>query len=126
MILEPVQYDITVYADRDYSKTFIIKDSVGGLIDITSWEAEAQIRPTYTSNVLIAQFVIIKDIPTATFTISLESAITGAISPTNPITLGSKTSSSNMVWDMAIDAAGERFSLITGICNFTGTVSREV
>ena len=127
MIANPVKQDITVYKDRDFYKEFIIKDSTGALLDISDWVASSQIRTTYESNTVIADMVITIDLLTSSIVIELDSATTLAISKENPITLGSKSTTTNMVWDLVIDTiGGERFTLITGICNFTNTVTRAV
>ena len=126
MINKPAQYDIDVYQDRDFSHSYIIKDSVGDLIDISDWTPTAQIRPAYDSDVLIANMVVTTVTGTSTITTTIDDTVTALISSTNPITLGSSTTSSNMVWDMVIDTPSERFSLITGICTFHDTVTREV
>lgn len=129
MINNPAQYDIDVYQDRDFSITFIIKDQSGVLVDIDDWTCTAQIRPTYDSTTLIANFTVTKDAPTSQITLALSDTITLAIDAENPITAGSTTTSTNMVWDLVVDSTGpptERFTLITGICNFNETVTRAV
>lgn len=128
MINNPAQYDIDVYQDRDFSATFIIKDSTGALVNITGWSCSAQIRPTYGSETLIANFTVSEDVPTSAITITLDDTTTLAIDADNPITAGSTTTSTNMVWDLVVDdvVADERFSLITGIVNFYETITRAV
>jgi hypothetical protein len=129
MINNPAQYDIDVYQDRDFNITFIIKDQSGVLVDISDWTCTAQIRPTYDSSTLIANFTVSKDSPTSQITLSLTDTITAGIDAENPITAGSTTTSTNMVWDLVVDSTGppaERFTLITGICNFNETVTRAV
>ena len=127
MINDPAQYDINVYQDRDFSKTFLIKDQSGVLVNISDWTCTAQIRPTYDSDTLIADFVVTQDTELSSITISLTDTTTAAITASNPVTAGSTVTSTNMVWDLAVDSTGppeERFSLITGICNFYETVTR--
>lgn len=126
MINNPAQYDLDIYQDRDFSTTFIIKDSSGSLVNITSWTCTAQIRPTYGSETLIANFTVTTDVPTSAITMTLTDTTTLAIDAENAITAGSTATSTNMVWDLAVDdvVADERFSLITGIINFYETVTR--
>ena len=127
MINDPAQYDINVYQDRDFSKTFLIKDQSGVLVNISDWTCSAQIRPTYDSDTLIANFTVTQDTELSSITISLTDTTTAAITASNPVTAGSTVTSTNMVWDLAVDSTGppeERFSLITGICNFYETVTR--
>jgi len=127
MINDPAQYDINVYQDRDFSKTFLIKDQSGVLVNISDWTCSAQIRPTYDSDTLIANFVVTQDTELSSITISLTDTTTAAITASNPVTAGSTVTSTNMVWDLVVDSTGppeERFSLITGICNFYETVTR--
>jgi len=127
MINDPAQYDINVYQDRDFSKTFLIKDQSGVLVNISDWTCTAQIRPTYDSDTLIANFVVTQDTELSSITISLTDTTTAAITASNPVTAGSTVTSTNMVWDLVVDSTGppeERFSLITGICNFYETVTR--
>jgi len=127
MIVNPTELDIDVYKDRDYSKTFIIKDSEDALLDISDWTVESQIRPTYSSDSLTAQMVVVIVTADSSITTSLESAVTGAIDASTPIDLNSTTTATNLVWDLLVTTVGEdRFSLITGICNFHDTVTREV
>lgn len=126
MINNPAQYDIDVYQDRDFSYTFIIKDSNEVLVNIADWDCSAQIRPTYDSDTLIADFDVTTVTGTSSITLSLSDTTTSGIVADNPITAGSTTTSSNMVWDLVVDdtANDERFSLITGIVNFYETVTR--
>lgn len=126
MINKPAQYDLDIYQDRDFSYTFIIKDSVGSLVNIADWTCTAQIRPTYDSDTLIADFEITTITGTSSITMSLTDTTTSGIVAENPITAGSTTTSTNMVWDMVVDdsANDERFSLITGVVNFYETVTR--
>lgn len=129
MINDPAQYDINVYQDRDFSKTFLIKDQSGVLVNISDWTCSAQIRPTYDSDTLIANFVVTQDTELSSITISLTDTTTAAITASNPVTAGSTVTSTNMVWDLVVDSTGppeERFSLITGICNFYETVTRAI
>lgn len=127
MINDPAQYDINVYQDRDFNTTFIIKDQSGVLVDISDWTCTAQIRPTYDSDTLIASFTIAQDDELSSITLTLSDDTTRAIDAENPITSGSTTTSTNMVWDLVANSAGppaERFTLITGIVNFYETVTR--
>ena len=129
MINNPAQYDINVYQDRDFSNTYIIKDESGILIDISDWTCTAQLRPAYDSDILLANFVIVKDTALSSITTKLTDTVTAAISSTNLISLTATTTSSNMVWDLVVDTTGppaERFTLITGICTFHDTVTRAV
>jgi len=126
MIANPVQQDITIYKDRDFEKTYIIKDSEEALLDISDWTVTSQVRPTYGSDTLIAQMVVTTVTGTSTITTTLDSLVTGAISVDNAISIGSTSTSSNMVWDMVVEAGEERYTLITGICDFDDTVTREV
>jgi hypothetical protein len=126
MINNPAQYDIDVYQDRDFSYTFVIKDTNEVLVNIADWTCHAQIRPTYDSDTLIADFDVTTVTGTSSITLSLSDTTTSGIVADNPITTGSTTTSSNMVWDLVVDdtANDERFSLITGIVNFYETVTR--
>lgn len=126
MINEPAQYDINVYQDRDFFNTFIIKDQAEALIDISDWNLSAQIRPTYNSDILIADFTVTKDESISSITIQLSDTTTRAIEAENPISSNSTTTSTNMVWDLVVEegTSGDRFSLISGICNFYDTVTR--
>jgi hypothetical protein len=126
MINNPAQYDIDVYQDRDFSYTFVIKDTNEVLVNIADWTCHAQIRPTYDSDTLIADFDVTTVTGTSSITLSLSDTTTSGIVADNPITAGSTTTSSNMVWDLVVDdtANDERFSLITGIVNFYETVTR--
>ena len=126
MIANPVQQDITIYKDRDFEKTYIIKDSEEALLDISDWTVTSQVRPTYGSDTLIAQMVVTIVTGTSTITTTLDSLVTGAISVDNAISIGSTSTSSNMVWDMVVEDGEERYTLITGICDFDDTVTREV
>ena len=126
MINNPAQYDIDVYQDRDFNITFVIKDVDGVLVNIADWTCSAQIRPVYDSDILIADFEVTTTTGTSSITLELTDTTTSGILADNPITASSTTTSSNMVWDLVVDdaATSERFSLITGICNFYETVTR--
>lgn len=127
MINSPAQYDIDVYQDRDFSISFIIKDESEILVDISDWTCTAQIRPTYDSDTLIADFIVNQDDELSRITLSLTDTTTLAIEAENPIDANSTTTSTNMVWDLVASTTGppaERFSVITGIVNFNETVTR--
>jgi len=127
MIDNPTQYDIDVYKDRDFYRAYVIKDSADALIDISDWTVTSQIRPTYSSTELTAQMVVTTVTGTSTITTTIESAVTGAIDANTPITLGSTTTAVTLMWDLVVDTVGgERFTLITGVCDFHDTVTREV
>ena len=129
MINDPAQYDINVYQDRDFNTTFIIKDQSGVEVDISDWTCSAQIRPTYNSDTLIANFIIAQDDDLSSITIALSDTTTLAIEAENPISAYSTITSTNMMWDLVVDKTGppeERFTLITGVCNFYETVTRAV
>ncbi len=126
MINNPAQYDLDIYQDRDFSITFIIKDVDGVLVNIADWTCNAQIRPVYDSDTLIANFEVTTFTGTSSITLELTDTTTSGIVADNPITASSTTTSSNMVWDLVVNdaAADERFSLISGICSFNETVTR--
>ncbi len=125
MITNPVERDIDVYKDRDYVQVFNITDASGTAIDLTNWTIEAQIRPTYGSNSLIANFTIETVAVSGTITMSLTATQTGAIDTTPVIMIGSTKTSNNMVWDMVVeDTSGDRYSLIQGVCVVHETVTR--
>lgn len=125
MISQPVVENIYVYRGRDFKKTYELQDSNGALIDITNWDFDAQIRPVYGSDNLIAEMNISISVPLATVTISLNWEVTKLIDAENPINVGSNTTSTNMVWDLMVtNNADEVYSLLTGkvIFNETSTV----
>lgn len=125
MISQPVVENIYVYRGRDFKKTYELQDSEGDLIDITDWDFDAQIRPVYGSDNLIAEMNISISVPLATVTISLNWEVTKLIDAENPINVGSNTTSTNMVWDLMVtNNADEVYSLLTGkvIFNETSTV----
>lgn len=127
MINNPAQYDIDVYQDRDFSISFIIKDESEIPVDISDWTCSSQIRPTYNSETLIADFDISIDTELSRITLTLSDTTTLGINAENPINPGSTTTSTSMVWDLVADTTGppsERFTVITGIVNFHETVSR--
>ena len=125
MITNPVERDIDVYKDRDYIQVFNITDASETAIDLTDWTIEAQIRPTYGSDSLIADFTIETVAVSGTITMSLTATQTGAIDTTPAIMIGSTKTSNNMVWDMVVeDASGDRYSLMQGVCVVHETVTR--
>ena len=124
MISQPVIQDIDVYKGRAFKKTYELRDSTSTLLDITGWSFKSQIRPTNGSDVLIAEMDISVSTSLSTVTISLTDTVTALISSTNPIKVGSTSTSSNMVWDLSVtDSASERYVLLAGKCVFHETAT---
>lgn len=127
MILQPVIQDIDIYKDRDYSRTYFLKDSVGAAINITDWEFQSQIRPVYGSDTLVAEFTITTVPASGIVYLNMSHDVTIDIDIPTPINISSITTSSNMVWDLVVeDNTDSRYSLIEGKCTIHETVSREV
>jgi len=126
MLSQPINQDLDIYRDRDFKNTYELTDGDDKLIDFTGWSFKAQIRPTYNSDILIAEFDVSWSLEFSTVVISLTDDTTINITAINPIKLGSSTSSTNMVWDLvATNNAGERYGLLTGKVIFHETVTRE-
>lgn len=127
MILQPVIQDIDIYKDRDYSRTYFLKDSVGSGINITGWEFQSQIRPVYGSDTLVAEFTITTVPASGIVYLNMNHDVTIDIDIPTPINISSITTSSNMVWDLVVeDNTDSRYSLIEGKCTIHETVSRDI
>ena len=124
MLSQPIIQDIDVYKGRDFKKTYELRDGTSTLLDLTGWTFKSQIRPTNGSDVLIAEMDISVSTSLSTVTISLTDTVTALISSTNPIKVGSVSTSSNMVWDLSVtDSASERYVLLAGKCEFHETAT---
>ena len=125
MLTQPSNQDLDIYRDRDFRKTYELQDGSEQLLNTTGWEFKAQLRPAKGSDVLIANFDLSHSTTYATIVISLTDDTTLAMDVENPITLGSNTTSTNMVWDLvATNNAGYRYSLLEGKVTFHETVTR--
>lgn len=126
MLTQPINQDLDIYRDRDFRKTYELRDGSDALLNTIGWSFRAQIRPAYGSDILIATFTLSHSTTFATIVISLTDEETKLIATENPIALGSSTTSTNMVWDLvATNNAGYRYSLLTGKVTFHETVTRE-
>ena len=126
MISTPLNQDIDVYKDRDFKLVFNLKDGSSKPINISGWTIVAQIRPTYGSDILVANFNISTTAASGIINMTLDYTTTSGIASTNPIAFGSTKTSSNMVWDMVVvDDIGDRYSLLSGKCTIHETVSRD-
>jgi hypothetical protein len=126
MLSQPINQDLDIWRDRDFRKTYELQDGDENLLNTYGWAFKAQLRPSKGSDVLIAEFDLSHSYVYATIVISLTDDTTREISASNPIKLGSVTSSTNMVWDLvATNNAGYRYSLLEGKVTFHETVTRE-
>lgn len=48
--MNPAEYDLTIYQGKTFTKTLILKDSAGDVIDFTGAEVRMQVRPSYGSD----------------------------------------------------------------------------
>ena len=127
MIIQPVIQDIDIYKDRDYSRTYFLKDSVGTAINITDWDFYSQIRPVYGSDTLVAEFTITTVPASGIVYLNMSHDVTITIDIPTPISISSIVTSSNMVWDLVTnDNTSSRYSLIEGKCTIHETVTRDV
>ena len=126
MIIQPVIQDIDIYKDRDYSRTYFLKDSVGTAINITDWDFYSQIRPVYGSDTLVAEFTITTVPASGIVYLNMSHDVTITIDIPTPISISSIVTSSNMVWDLVTnDNTSSRYSLIEGKCTIHETVTRD-
>lgn len=124
MISQPIVNDIHVYRGRDFKRTYELQDDTGTAIDLTGWSFDAEIRPVYGSDNLIATFNSSTVAVSGTITISLNWETTKTIEAENPINVNSNTTSSNMVWDLMVtDNVDDVYSLLTGKVIFHETVT---
>lgn len=127
MIIQPVIQDIDIYKDRDYRRTYFLKDSVGTAINITDWDFYSQIRPVYGSDTLVAEFTITTVPASGIVYLNMSHDVTITIDIPTPISISSIVTSSNMVWDLVTnDNTSSRYSLIEGKCTIHETVTRDV
>jgi len=125
MLTQPINQDLDIYRDRDFRKTYELRDGSDNLLNTIGWSFRAQIRPTYGSDVLIATLTLSHSTTYATIVISLTDEETKLIAVENAVSLGSSTTSTNMVWDLvATNNADYRYSLLTGKVTFHETVTR--
>ena len=113
--MKPATLDLTVYRDRDFSRTFYIKQYIGGpAMDLTGYSAKAEIRSGKDTDELIVGFLVVVDPLIGSITISLEDNQT--ILLVNTVAF----------WDLVLtDTYGLRQNYIEGMVNVLGTVTRE-
>ena len=58
--MEPANYDLTIYRDRDFSKTFYFK-TLGEAMDLTGYTGKAEIRENKDAAALIVAFQVTID-----------------------------------------------------------------
>lgn len=128
MISQPITQDLHLYRGRDFKRTYELKDSEDNTIDLTDWSFDAEIRPVFGSDNLIATFNTSTVPASGTLTISMDWETTKEIDAENPINVGSNTTSSNMVWDLLVnDSNDDVYSLLQGkvIFHETATVKED-
>lgn len=109
----PADHDIVIYRDRDYSKTFVVKDGDGVVIDLTGYEAAAQIRPLKDSATLTQAFTVTVTPAEGKVVISLTDVQTLALT------------AGKYWWDLVMtDPSGLRWSYVEGTCFVKGSVTR--
>lgn len=108
----PANHDLTIYRDRDFSQTFYFK-SHGEAMDLTDYEARAEMRPIKDSTTLIAVFTATINIPAGSITLTLTDVQTLALKDNKAF------------WDLVLtDPDGLRQPFIEGQVNIQGTVTR--
>lgn len=130
MISNPVVNDIDLYRGRDFEREYKLQDSEENTLDLTGWSFDAEIRPVYGSDNLLATFNTTSGtvLESGIVNVSLGWEVTKDLEVENPINIGSNTTSSNMVWDLMVtDNNDQVYSIVTGkvILHETATVKED-
>jgi hypothetical protein len=111
--MEPAVYDLTIYRDRDFSKTFYFK-TLGEAMDLTGYTGKAEIRENKDAAALIVAFQVTIDPLIGSIGISLTDTQTMLLP--DGIT----------AWDLVLtDPHGVRQNYIEGQVRVVGTVTRD-
>ena len=111
--MTPAKLDLTIYRDRDFSKTLYFKTQ-GATLDLTDYTAKAEIRGGKDQPNLIVAFQV-------TIT-PLIGSIVLSLTDTQTILLKDDTA----YWDLVLtDPHGARQNFVEGTVNVIGTVTRD-
>lgn len=111
--MTPAKVNLTIYRGRDYAKDFSFTDSDGSASDIGNWDFKAEIRSKKSQfGILFTSFTIVKDISTATISMSL----------TDTETL--KIPEGVAYWDLLVSINGIDETYLTGKIKSIATVTK--
>jgi hypothetical protein len=111
--MNPASLDLTIYRDRDFSKTLYFKTQ-GEAMDLTGYTGKAEIRIGQDTDALIVAFHV--DIT------PLIGSIVLSLTDTQTILLKDDTA----YWDLVLtDPHGLRQSFVEGMVIVKGTVTRD-
>ena len=111
--MEPANYDLTIYRDRDFSLPLYLK-TLGVAMDLTGYTGKAEIRENQDAADLIVAFQGTMD--------PLIGSIVLSLTDTQTILLPDGISA----WDLVLtDSHGVRQSYIEGQVKVVGTVTRD-
>jgi len=111
--MNPADYNLTIYRDRDFSKPFVFKDGDGVVINLTGYTAKAQVRPTKDSTTLTVEFTVVQVDVEGKVTLSLTDAQTLALAE------------GHYWWDLELtNPSGLRQNYVEGAVYIKKTVTR--
>ena len=111
--MNPATLDLTIYRDRDFTKTLYFK-SQGEALDLTSYTGKAEIRGGKDAPGLIVAFQVAID--------HLIGSVVLSLTDTQTILLTDDTA----FWDLVLtDPHGKRQNFVEGQVNVLGTVTRD-
>jgi hypothetical protein len=110
----PATLNLTIYRDRDFSKTLYFKTSLGEIMDLTGYTGKAEIRENKDAAALTVAFQV---------TIApLLGSVVLSLADTQTMLLPDGIS----VWDLVLtDPHGSRQNFIEGVITVLGTVTRD-
>lgn len=121
--MEPYQYDLDIDQGASFQFTIEGRNSDGTLIDWTGWSARAQLRSTFSSSTVVAEFGISFNIPLGCLIASLSQAQTILI-PTDPARDCNKFTTC-YAWDLEVtDPNGFKIRFLEGHANVSPETTR--
>lgn len=107
------QYNITIDAQSDFSRTFAVEEPAGTPVDITGYSFTAQIREHFTQSEHTDFTTSIVDASQGLFKIVLTDTVTGAMSP------------GKQYYDIVMTSnTGEKTRLLQGDANIAWGITR--
>ena len=114
----PGIYDINLFRDRDFS----IKINTDR---VDFWTFKAQIKESYSSPTILAEFDIDVNFDDEYLEISLDADTVNSLVDEAVFDLSSVTSKKTLVWDLKIvNPVYRTYNLVTGNCYVNGTITR--
>ena len=124
-MIRPATYNMYLEIGRDFNQVFYFQDTNGNIIDLSGYTANAQMRPSFNSDELLATFHTTISGTAGTVELYLTDEETLLIDIDNIITLGETTTAENAVYDLMLtDTLGKKYNYVKGTVTIEGTATR--